>query len=106
MASNLRAYFHVFSYLNDYDRSNFLNTSMPRDSGKFNEGKNWKEHYPDFEDDFPPNMIDPLGLPVRITCFLDTDHSGDQLTRGSYSGILIYINRAFICWYRKRQNTV
>ena len=51
-------------------------------------------------------MPDPLVPPVQITCFLDKYHAGDQLTRRSYSGILIYINRALIIWYSKRQNTV
>ena len=79
---------------------------MPRDSGNFNEGNNWQEQYLDAEDELPPNIPDPLVLPVQITCFLDAYHAGDQLTRHLYSGILIYINRALISWYSKSHNTV
>ena len=43
---------------------------------------------------------------VKITCFVDADHGGDQVTRRSRTGILIYVNKAQIIWYSKRQNTV
>ena len=79
---------------------------MPRDSGNFSKGKNWKEYYPNDQDELPPNMTDPLGPPVQIACFLNADHAGDHLTGVSYSGILIYVNRALVRWYSKRQKTV
>jgi len=43
---------------------------------------------------------------VEITCFVDADHAGNLLTRRSQSGILIFVNKAPIIWYSKRQNTV
>ena len=85
---------------------NFFDPSMPHNSGNFNEGKNWKEYYPNTEDKLPPNMTDPLGPPVQITCFLDAYHAGDHLTRGLYFGILIYINCVLVSCYSKLQNTV
>ena len=104
---HLRAVLHVFSYLNHYDRFQLVfDPSMLHDSGNFDEGKNCQDHYPDAEDELPPNMPDPLGPLVQITCFLGVDHAGDHVTRPSYSGILIYINRALIRWYSKRQNTL
>jgi len=51
-------------------------------------------------------MPEPLGLPVEISCFVDADHAGNLLTRRSQSGVLIFLNRAPIVWYSKRQNTV
>jgi hypothetical protein len=41
-----------------------------------------------------------------MTCFVDADHAGCQVTRRSHTGVLIYVNRAPILWYSKRQNTV
>ena len=41
-----------------------------------------------------------------MSCFVDADHAGWQATRRSQTGILIYVNRAPILWYSKRQNTV
>ena len=81
-AVHLWAALHVFSYLNHYDRYKlFFCPSMSQDSGNFNEGKNWQYYYPDAEDELPPNMPDPMGLLVQITCFLRVDHAGDHVTR-------------------------
>ena len=38
--------------------------------------------------------------------FTDAAFAGDLVTRRSQSGILIFINRAPVTWYSKRQNTV
>jgi hypothetical protein len=37
---------------------------------------------------------------------VDADHAGNQVTRRSHTGILIFCNRAPIIWFSKRQNTV
>ena len=44
--------------------------------------------------------------PVIISMFTDATLAGDLVTRRSQTGILIFINRAPITWYSKRQNTV
>jgi hypothetical protein len=54
----------------------------------------------------PGNMPNPRGKHVVTTCFVDADHAGCKETRRSHSGILIFVNRAPIMWYSKRQNTV
>ncbi len=38
--------------------------------------------------------------------FVDSDHAGDQCTRRSQSGFLIYLNTILISWYSKRQSTI
>ena len=43
---------------------------------------------------------------MNITVFVDADHAGDRATRRSFTGILIYVNRAPIIWFSKKQNTV
>jgi hypothetical protein len=37
---------------------------------------------------------------------VDADHAGDQVTRRSVTGILLYVNNTPLKWYSKRQNTV
>jgi hypothetical protein len=71
-----------------------------------NPSHNWSELYPDAVEDMPPNMPTPLGTNVRITCYVDTDHGHDQLTRHSVTGILVTINNTPIKWMSKRQKTV
>jgi hypothetical protein len=41
-----------------------------------------------------------------MSCFVDADHAGNLATRRSHTGILLFLNKAPIVWYSKRQNTV
>jgi hypothetical protein len=43
---------------------------------------------------------------MQMTVFVDADHAGDVLTRRSRTGVLVYLNRAPILWYSKKQNSV
>ena len=51
-------------------------------------------------------MPPPCGYAVSTHCFVDADLSSNTVTRRSQTGILIFLNRAPIIWYSKRQNTV
>ena len=51
-------------------------------------------------------MPKPLGKAVNINVFVDADHAGNQVTRRSHTGIIMYCNLAPVTWYSKRQNTV
>jgi hypothetical protein len=52
-------------------------------------------------------MPKPLGTSVVMTCFVDaSNHAGNQITRQSQTGFIIYLNNAPISWYSKKQNTV
>ena len=65
-----------------------------------------KELYPDSVEDKPTNAPPQNGKRVIMTCFVNADHGGYQVTSRSRTGILIYVNQAPIIWYSKRQNTV
>ena len=43
---------------------------------------------------------------VQLICFVDADHAGSKETRRSHTGVLIFVNRAPILWFSKRQITV
>ena len=51
-------------------------------------------------------MPDPRGNKVSITCFYDANHAGNVVTRRSQTGFIIFVNKAPIIWYSKKQNTV
>ena len=65
-----------------------------RDNSKFTivEHQNWKEFYPDAEDEIPDDMPKLKGKPVRIMVYVDASHVHDQVTRRSVTGILIFLN--------------
>ena len=66
----------------------------------------WSEFYPGACEAIPEVMPESRGREVVMTCFVDADHAGCRETRRSHSGIFIFVNRAPIMWYSKRQNTV
>ena len=66
----------------------------------------WTEFYPGATEAEPPNAPELRGKSVTMSCYVDADHAGCHATRRSHSGILIFLNRAPILWYSKRQNTV
>ena len=51
-------------------------------------------------------MPPPRGNAATTDCFVDADLAGNTVTRRSQTGILIFVNRAPVIWYSKRQNTV
>ena len=66
----------------------------------------FQDLYRDAKEELPERMPPPLGVSVRITAFVDASHAANKVTRRSHTGYVIFINRAPIIWYSKRQNTV
>ena len=66
----------------------------------------WSEFYPEASEAIPGNKPEPRGKEIVMSCFVDADHAGCRETRRSHSGIIIFVNRAPILWFSKRQNTV
>jgi hypothetical protein len=106
---------HIFKYLKDHSRSKVVfdpsyvdinDNDLPPEARALERAKFMAELYPDAVEDIPQNAPAPRGKPVQISCFVDSDHGGDSITRRSRTGILIFINRAPIMWFSKRQNTV
>ena len=43
---------------------------------------------------------------MKIACYVDANHAGNIVTRRSHTGIVIFVNSAFLIWWSKHQNTV
>jgi hypothetical protein len=67
---------------------------------------NWFDFYRDAKEAIPPNMTEERGHSVITSCFVDANHAGNTKDRRSQTGILLFINKAPIQWYSKRQTTV
>ena len=104
---HLEQVLHIFAYLKKFDHSTMVFdwTEPTIDESLFKQ-VDWQEYYPNAKESIPLNMPKPRGKPVVTTCYVDADHAGCRLTRRSHTGILIFVNRAPIIWYSKRQNTV
>jgi hypothetical protein len=66
----------------------------------------FQEYYRGAEEEMPHNMPTPKGNGVKITVFVDASNGAKKVTRRSHTGFIIFVNRAPIMWYSKRQQTV
>ena len=103
---------HIFKYIDihssneitfDPDEYTISTGEMAKAEQKINA---MQSLYKDAIEETPPNAPEPRGKPVQINCFVDSDHAGDLVTRRSHTGLLIYLNKAPIIWYSKKQSTI
>ena len=62
--------------------------------------------YPFAQDVEAPDMPEPRGKPVVITVYVDASYASNFVTRQARTGVLIFVNRAPIMWYSKKQNSI
>jgi hypothetical protein len=62
--------------------------------------------YGDAKEMIPSDATVSCGKEVDLRLFVDSDHAGEQLTRSSRTGFVIYLNMAPILWFYNRQPTV
>ena len=100
---------HIFAFIKRKPKlSLYFDHAYPRiDESSFNHNiEPFKEHYRDAEDEEPFNQPQPRGRSVIMTAYVDASHAANKVTRRSHSGFVIFLNKAPISWYSKRQNTV
>jgi hypothetical protein len=106
---HMKAMIRVFGYLRDHaDGRLLIDTDVApiRDNCLISSGYNWSEFYPDACETLPHDMLKPEGNEATVTCYVDTDHARDQLTRRSVTGIVLLLNNTPLVWMSKRQKTV
>ena len=104
---HLEQVMHIFGYLKMHPKRKIaFDPDHPVvDERRFKE-YDWEDFYRDAKEAIPTNAPPPRGRSVSTHCFVDASLANDQSTRRSQTGILIFVNRAPILWYSKRQNTV
>ena len=104
---HLEAVYHVFAYLNKHDKSRLIfDPTDPAPITPTTHRPDWSSFYADAEEELPPKMPEPLGLPVNIYTFVDANHAGNLVTRRSHTGVLLFVQNSPILWLSRRQNTV
>ena len=48
------------------------------------------------KEEVPTNLPPPLGKSFTMQVFVDSDYAGDQVTKRSRTGFLVYLNNTFI----------
>jgi len=104
---HLEQVYHMFGYLKEHPKRKlaFDPTHPMIDEWRF-QRHNWGDFYHDTKEAIPGDMPELRGNAVSSHCFVDADLAGHKVTRRSQTGILIFVNRAPIMWYSKRQNQV
>ena len=98
--------YHVFAYLNKHE---ILDpTTVELANPNVFKKVYWSDIYDieDIKEELPPRILEPRGLSVKMSVFVDADHAGNKVTRQSHTGVLIFLQNALTVWYSKRQNTV
>jgi hypothetical protein len=67
---------------------------------------NWVEFYPDAGEEIPKGLPPEKGPRVRMTVYVDPDHTHDLVTSISITRILFMLNNTPIIRISKRQKTV
>ena len=106
---HLRELYHIFGYLKAHSNAEmvFDPTPVQPDLNLF-ERADWSFSPYDGEtlkEELPADMPQPLGPSMTMRVFVDSDHAGDQLTRRSRTGFIIFLNNAPIYWSSKKQNS-
>jgi hypothetical protein len=107
LTGHLEAFFHVFAYLGLHHNAKVVSdpTYPAVDMGTFIK-TDWKSMHGDVKEMIPSDAPNPRGMEVDLRLFVDYDHAGEQFTRRSRAGFVIYLNMAPIVWFYKRQPTV
>jgi hypothetical protein len=104
---HLEQAYHIFGYLKVNPRKTLaFDPRHPKIDERRFATADWQEFYRYAEEARSPTEPPPRGESVSTHCFVDADHAGNKVTRRSQSGILLFVNRAPIIWYSKRQNSV
>jgi hypothetical protein len=106
---HLEQLLHIFGFLRKNPKLTlYLSPELPNmDYGDFRTRKDdFAELYRDAEEPMPHRMPQPRGRSVTTTAYVDASHAANKVTRRSHTGFVIFLNRAPIVWYSKRQQTV
>ena len=103
---HFHAVLHLFAYLQTNANKEIAMDSKYQDHLPHPEKAEWAEFYPWAKDELPPHMPKALGRAVTFLMFVDASHASNLVTCQSRTGVIIYVNRAPILWYSKKQNSV
>ena len=98
---------HIFGYLKERPkRKLFFDLQHPELDERSFTTYDWYDFYRDAKEPVLGDMSAPRGQMVSRHFFVDLEHAANTITRHSQTGLLLFVNRAPVTWFSKRQNTV
>jgi hypothetical protein len=84
-----------------------IDTSYPNHSEYLvDDLRNWKDFYPDVEEEISNDLPMSRGPKVWMTVYGDSDHAHELVTSRYITGILVILNNTPVRWVSKRKKTV
>ena len=105
---HLKQLYHVFAYLKAKHNAEMIfdPTEPDIDESKFQE-EDWSSSvYADAKETLPSDMPEPRGFGFKIIAYVDSDHAGNEVTRRSRTGFMVFLNNAPIYWTSKKQGSI
>mmetsp|Transcript_2051 Transcript_2051/g.2905 ORF Transcript_2051/g.2905 Transcript_2051/m.2905 type:complete len:179 (-) Transcript_2051:552-1088(-) len=99
----------IFGYLKKRPKLTlYMDPALPNiDYEDFKTEKNdFKEYYRDAEEQMPHHQSKPKGKPVVTKAFVDASFGSNKVTRRLHTGFIIFVNRAPIKWFSRKQPTI
>ena len=79
---HLEQVLHIVGYLKQHPKLRILfDSALPVIHEKWFKTYDWQDFYKGATEAIPPNMPEPRGKPVTVSCFVDADHAGDTANR-------------------------
>ncbi|CAJ1944962.1 unnamed protein product [Cylindrotheca closterium] len=103
---HFHAALHIFAYLQKHPDRILVMDCGYADHLRPLKKADYSQFYEFTKDELPSDMPTPLGKAVEFTMFVDASHAANVVTRQSRTGVLIFVNKAPIIWYSKKQNSV
>ena len=90
----LKAAKRILDYFKTFPKERIIvDTTYPDHSiYPIEERPNWKDFYPDTEEEILNNLPKSKGPKVRMTVYVDADHAHDLVTSSSITDILLMLN--------------
>jgi hypothetical protein len=104
----LKAVQRILAYLKTFPKERVIMDTSYLDHSEYlvDDLPNWKDFYPDAEEEIPIDLPISKGPKVRITVYIDADYAHDLVSRRYITVILVMLNNTPIRWVSKRQKTV
>ncbi|CAJ1964191.1 unnamed protein product, partial [Cylindrotheca closterium] len=103
---HFHAAFHIFAYLQKHPDRILVMDCGYADHLRPLKKADYSQFYEFNKDELPSDMPTPLGKAVEFTIFVDASHASNVVTCQSRTGVLIFVNKAPIVWYSKKQKSV
>ena len=101
---HLQQLYQIFGYLKAHHNARIMmDPSYPEIKDSEFPKHKWDKFYNVSGELKPSNAPEPLGMELVIRAYVDADHAGDQLTRRSRTGFIVFVNSAPIYWLSKKQ---